>query len=84
MMWIRAYPKKENSAVYEEAYKKYKKILDIIMSCTSMAHIKSCERIIHNFDYWCYQVKLSYNVHFTLIRSIKYHIKHQIPKTGLS
>ena len=31
MMWIRAYPKKENSAVYEEAYKKYKKIMTKII-----------------------------------------------------
>jgi hypothetical protein len=84
MTWIRGHRKKENSGVYEEAYKKYKKILDIIRSCTTMAHIESCERIVTNFSYWCYQVELSYNVHTTLIRSIKYHIKHQIPKTRLS
>jgi hypothetical protein len=84
MMWIRGRRKKENSAVYEEAYRKYKKILDIIRSCTSMAHIESCERIVSNFNYWCYQVELPYNVHTTLIRSVKYHIKHKIPKIGLS
>ena len=80
MTWTRARQKKEHSVVYDQAYKKYQKILKIVQSCTTYKHIQTCERIIEQFENWCKISDVPESVCVSFLKSIKYYIKDKNKK----
>ena len=79
MTWTHAYPKEVNLDVY----RKYNKIIDIILSCTTLKHIDSCEQVIYNFEEWCIKTRTPYNIYKVLINSINFYLNLQKNKIRL-
>lgn len=74
MMWTQEKSKTpERLAELKQIHIKYNKILSIIVSCTSMAHIECCYIIIDNFEHYCKSKKVVHTS--TIVANLKNYLR---------